>query len=96
MKIGIAIKSLRKEMNVTQEELSIKTGLSQTSLSKIECGTNPSEKNLLKICDALGITPPLLYILATEVDDVPDSKRENFKHVFPVIKNLMFELLIDK
>lgn len=95
MKVGNAIKLIRKELKMTQGELSDITGISQTSLSKIEGGTNPSEKNLSKICAALKVNPSLLFILSTEIDDIPNSNKDKFKLLFPTIKNLIFELVAE-
>lgn len=48
------IKVKRAELNLTQGELSRKTGISRTSLVSIEKGTqNPSVQTAKKISDAL-------------------------------------------
>lgn len=56
-KLGKRLKQLRLEANLTQEKLSIATGLSQTYISGIETGhRNPSIKTLDKIAKALGVS----------------------------------------
>ena len=82
MQIGNAIKLTRKQLGITQVELSIKTGISQTSLSKIEGGVNPSEKNLKKICKELDVPTSVIYMLAMEETDVPLAKKTNTNFCF--------------
>jgi len=55
-KLGKRLKLLRSESGLTQEKLSIATGLSQTYISGIENGTrNPSIKTLDKLAKALNV-----------------------------------------
>lgn len=93
MKLGPAIKSIRRQLNITQQDLSQMTDISQTSLSKIESGTMPSEKNLKKICEALNVPTSVVYILAMEKSDIPASKRHKYDLIFPAIKSLVFEIV---
>lgn len=93
MNIGSAIKAIRKEANITQEQLSKRTGISQTSLSKIESGATPTASNLKKICLELGVAPSIIYILATEEEDIPPTSKTKYNLLFPAIKNLIFELV---
>ncbi len=56
-KLGKRLKLLRTEAGLTQERLSIATGLSQTYISGIEHGTrNPSIKTLDKLAKALRVS----------------------------------------
>ncbi len=55
-KLGKRLKLLRSEAGLTQERLSIATGLSQTYISGVENGTrNPSLKTLDKLAKALRV-----------------------------------------
>ena len=55
-KLGKRLKLLRTEAGLTQEKLSIATGLSQTYISGVEGGTrNPSLKTLEKLAKALRV-----------------------------------------
>lgn len=93
MDIGKTISKLR---NCTQQELSKKCGISQTSLSQIENGRKrPSEKNLARIASALGASPLQIYLLSFEINDVPESKRALFLSLEKPLKELM-HLLINK
>ena len=51
------IKEIRNEKGMSQEELSVKSGISRTIISGLESGTraNTSAGTLLKIADALGV-----------------------------------------
>lgn len=52
------IKSARKKLELTQEQLAVKAGIPYATLSKIESGqvTNPTVSTLKKIADALNIS----------------------------------------
>lgn len=55
--MGYRIKEIRNEKGMSQEELSVKSGISRTIISGLESGTrtNTSADTLLKIADALGV-----------------------------------------
>lgn len=54
LKLGYKIKYERNKRKISQLELSVKTGLTTRSLSRIECGTNdPKYSTLVKIAEAL-------------------------------------------
>ena len=56
-RLGRAIKSVRSERSITQEELSRRTGLHPTYISDIERGArNPSFAVMTRLADGLGIT----------------------------------------
>jgi transcriptional regulator with XRE-family HTH domain len=56
-KLGKRLKQLRTSSRLTQEKLSIATGLSQTYISGLESGTrNPSIKTLDKLAKALDVS----------------------------------------
>lgn len=93
MNIGGAIAELRKQEGYSQKDLAAKIGLSATSLSLIESGTKrPSAATLKKICKALKISEALLYIMATEEEDVPKKKRELFRLLFPSVKDMVLKI----
>lgn len=93
MNLGKAIKTIRKQSGLTQGDLAERTGLSQTSLSKIEGGVTPSEKSLKKIAEALKVPPSLIYILGMEAGDVAANKKEKFELLFPAIKSLALQIV---
>ena len=56
LKLGYKIKYERNKRKISQLELSMKTGLTTRSLSRIECGTHdPKYSTLLKIAQALNM-----------------------------------------
>lgn len=56
LKLGYKIKYERVSRNLSQLDLSLLTGLTTRTLSRIECGTiDPKISTLLKIADALNI-----------------------------------------
>lgn len=96
MKIGKAIKQFRKEKKLSQVELADSCGITQTSLSQIEADiTKPTQKNLDGICSALGIPELLLYISSIDESDVPERKKEAFHTLFPIVKDMMTNILKD-
>jgi DNA-binding XRE family transcriptional regulator len=55
-RLGQAVKELRKQAKITQEELSERTGVHPTYISDIERGArNPSFAALVKLVNGLGI-----------------------------------------
>ena len=60
--IGQFIQKYRKTKHLTQEELSQKSGVSYTTLIKIEQGNvqNPTVKTIKKLADALEVSVDLL------------------------------------
>lgn len=52
-----AIRYIRKRLNMTQEQLSERTGISQTNMSRYESGERKlTLENAAKIANALGCT----------------------------------------
>ena len=83
MNLGLSIKVIRRELGITQYELSEKCGISQTSLSQIETGTKrPS--------------PRIIYILGMQDSDVPESKKGIYSLIFPSIQNLALQIVSDE
>ncbi|MCK5451639.1 MAG: cupin domain-containing protein [Candidatus Omnitrophica bacterium] len=98
MKIGKRIRELRKEKNITLENLSKKSGVALATLSRMEnCKMPGTLKSHNKICKALNVSIAELYReLENEsktVESVPKEKRtEHFVHA----KKATYELLITK
>ena len=56
-KVGIRIRELRNELNMSQEKLALKADVDRTYLAGVEQGKrNPSIKSLEKIINALGVS----------------------------------------
>lgn len=57
-----ALIDARNEAGITQTELSRRTGIAQTDISKLERGNgNPSLKTLKRLADGLGMTLELKF-----------------------------------
>ena len=55
--LGQAIRKARKALRITQEELSLQTGISRTTIRAIEHGKQTAHLGLvLQICRDLGLT----------------------------------------
>jgi len=68
MDVGKAIKRVRVQSGLTQEQLAARASVSQSSLHYIETGVNsPSVRTLSKIAGALGV--PVADLLASISDE---------------------------
>jgi len=93
MNIGKAIKYLRKKHELNQQQLAKEAGLTQTALSQFESGARrPNAQSLKKLTDFFKVPEIVIYMLATEVNDVPDAKKEMFEKIFPNMQNLLISL----
>lgn len=94
MNLGVAIRSVRRQLGITQQELSEKSGISQTSLSQIENAVKrPSNKTIHSVCTVLEIPEAVLYILAMQDTDVPSDKKNVYDMLFPSIKSLALQIV---
>lgn len=94
MQIGKAIKTLRKERNISQSELSKKSGISQVYLSQIETGTRSGTINMLEtIAKGLQIPLPVIFWLAIEQTDIEESKQGIYIHLKPVIDSMIKQII---
>lgn len=94
MNIGLAIRSIRSRRSIAQFALAEKCGISQTTLSQIENGRKrPGPKTLESICRVLEVPPAIIYLMAMEKEDVPESKRAVYSLVFPSIKGLALQMI---
>jgi len=74
---GKKIKEKRLGLELTQEQLAEKIGISSKSLSQIELGNNfVSAENLDAICTALKTSPKQLFDFAEEVE-----QNDNYEYV---------------
>lgn len=93
MNIGNAIKELRKEKGLSQRDLAEKAGLTQTSLSQIESGVKrPNPSTIKKITDFFGISETVIYILATEITDIPSHNQETYGKLFHTVKKTFLDI----
>lgn len=94
MNIGYAIKSIRRQLGITQHDLAEKCTISQTSLSQIENGIKkPSTKTIRKICNVLDLPESVIYIIGMQDTDVPVSRKDVYDMIFPSIRNLALQIV---
>lgn len=63
MNIIRAIIAARKEQNITQADLAIRTGINQADISKLENGTrNPSVNLLKRLAEGMGMSLKIEFI----------------------------------
>lgn len=89
MNIGKAIKALRKQQQLSQEQLAQKAGLTQAALSAIENGVKPNPENLKNLSSVLAVPESLIYAMGMEKGDVPPHKQVLYDELFPVIQSLV-------
>jgi transcriptional regulator with XRE-family HTH domain len=74
MKIGEAIRRVRREKDFTQQIVAERAGITSGHLSKIESGaTDPDSEMIVRIADALGTNAATLFSILTK-SDVPVSR----------------------
>ena len=89
MNIGKTIKQLRKQKGMSQTDFGNKVDITQATLSQIENGqTVPHKTTLSKICEVLGISEELLYIVSVDEDKVPEDKRD----LYNIAKDMMLKV----
>lgn len=94
MNIGNAIKQARQYFGYSQVELSELTGIAQTSISQIENGgKEPSKKTVQRICNALDIPVMVLYVLGMEDADVPASRKNAYRELYPAMKDFAIQMV---
>lgn len=96
MNLGKAIKTLRKQKGLSQEELATSSKITQAALSQIENGKRPGSGTLKKISVALKIPESLIYVAGLEKGDVAEEKQILYEQLFPVIESLVTQLASDR
>jgi transcriptional regulator with XRE-family HTH domain len=60
--IGTNLRSARRLQNITQKELSLRTGIIQANISRIENGRgNPSLRTILRLAEALNLRTRIIF-----------------------------------
>ena len=93
MDIGLAIKKVRKNKGLTQNQLCDKINMTQTYLSLMEGGhKTPSIGTLKKISKAVDIPLALLFWFTISEEDVKKDKVDIYKKLKPSIDNLLKDI----
>lgn len=95
MDLGQTIKKLREQRGLKQNTFAEKCDLSPAYLSQIENNQkDPNLSTIREISASLGIPLPILFFLSLDESDIPEKKREAFKMMSPVIKNMIQEFFL--
>ena len=102
IKFNTILKKNRKKVNMTQEELAIKTEIERTYMSKLESeNSNPAFSTIEKLCSGLGMT---LFEFFGGIDKninkpaivIYENKHEHPKNDTPRIKSEMVPIKVIK
>ncbi|MGN6276695.1 MAG: helix-turn-helix domain-containing protein [Solirubrobacterales bacterium] len=75
--LGKAIKSLREEAGLTQEELALASGLSTGEISRQEHGwRNPGWRTMKRVAKGLGVTCAYMAARAERLEREEEDERE--------------------
>lgn len=92
MKLGEAIRDLRKERGIKAKDFAEMCGLSKTALCNIEKDRSfPTKPTLKIICEKLDVSTAVLMVHCITEEDVPEEKREAFRVLIEPIKKFLCE-----
>lgn len=92
MDIGIAIKTLRLKIGMTQRQLAEKCGMNDQTVSDWETGRAwPPKGAAEKVCEALGVPTSYLMLASIEKEDIPEEKRVLYKALLEPLRNELLE-----
>lgn len=90
MELGKAIREVRKKKGFTLAEMSEKTGISINALSLMEKGdTFPQKKTVEKISEILNVPINYFLLLAVDIDDIDETKRDIFNTLHNTLKEIV-------
>lgn len=90
MDLGLAIKSIRKQKGLKQNQFAELCDITPSYLSQIENNNKEPNLSILKIIsDKLGTPLPILFFLSLDNDDIKPEKKEAFQMIAPSIKSLV-------
>jgi len=74
--LGLAVKRRRLELELSQEQLSLRAELHQRWISNVETGKrNPSYASIRRLAAGLGLAASELIALAEQIEAQPDGRR---------------------
>lgn len=90
MDLGLAIKSIRKQKGLKQNQFAELCEITPSYLSQIENNNKEPNLSILKIIsNNLGTPLPILFFLSLDNDDINPEKKEAFNMIAPSIKSLV-------
>jgi transcriptional regulator with XRE-family HTH domain len=97
MDIGKGIRMLLDKKGMSQKQLAMEAGLSQTTISQImSSDTIPRRDSLESIAKALQVKPEFILLLGFGREDVQKDRRALYELVWPHIEAMMIELFTEK
>lgn len=96
MNIGKAIREVRNLRGLNQTVFAKSINITQTALSQIESGSKrPHKSTIQKIVDVYQIPEFVLYLIATQVEDIPTAKQMIFESdLFVGIKKTIIDSFV--
>lgn len=95
MNLGLAIKSIRKQKGLRQNQFAELCKITPSYLSQIENNNKEPNLSVLKlISNKLDIPLPILFFLSLDNDDIKPEKKEAFKMIAPSINSLVNQFFI--
>ena len=92
MNVGKVIKDIREAKKYKQKEVSASCNISVTYLSQIENNKRePTLSTLQIISKFLGTPLPIIFFMSLDETDIPNHKKEFFKHIHPSLNSLIKE-----
>lgn len=86
MHIGKRLGDLRRMRNLTSEQLAELCGIDNTHIRHIESGSrSPSLGLLIRLCNALKVSPYYFLQDCIELDEEEDGRAEELMKIFPEI-----------
>lgn len=81
------LKTIREGKGLSQLELSLMSGVSQTAISQMETGKkSPTLATILRLCDALDVSPQSVIVISSNDDKQRESDK---KTVIEIISKWM-------
>lgn len=91
--IGPVLKKLRLIQKLTLKDVATKMDITTSELSFIEHTAKIKKETIKKVCKAMDISDMLVAFYVIEPKDVAKDKRDIFKDLNPLIKNLIEDTL---
>lgn len=89
MDLGKAIAEVRVKKGWTQKQAGDKIGYTPQQLSIIENKRDFSSKVLQKICKAYDALPVAVVFMATDINDVPEDKKDFYLKLKPHLQAII-------
>lgn len=88
MDLGKAIKTIRVSKGLTQRQLAMAIGCSETNMLFMKTGrTFPRKSKIDAICKVLGIPVSYLLMFSITQDDIPEGKQSLYTSIVEPMRN---------